>query len=47
MAMGEKGWGGDPWLPETFNLQVNTKNEKYVERTEVTNQNCKTVTSLI
>lgn len=30
MGMGERK-GGNAWLPETLNLQVNTENEKHVE----------------
>lgn len=43
---GENG-GRNPWFPEILNMYVNTKNEKYVERTEVKNQNCSIMTSLI
>lgn len=38
---------GNPWLPEILNAHINTKNEKYVESTEVKNQNCKIMASLI
>lgn len=44
---GRRKQRGNPWLPEMFNLHVNTKIEKQVESTEVKNWNHNIMTSLV